>query len=100
MVATLGHAGDGNLHPTFVLPRGDAAAGLRARAAFDEVLHAGLALGGTVTGEHGVGALKRAALAKELHPVAVEPASRTQVGPGSDRNPQPRQGASARLRRR
>ena len=72
VVATLGHAGDGNLHPTFVVPRGDAAAGLRARTAFDEVLLAGLALGGTVTGEHGVGALKRAALAKELHPVAVE----------------------------
>ncbi len=72
VMATLGHAGDGNMHPTFVVPRGDAAAGLRARTAFDEVLLAGLALGGTVTGEHGVGALKRAALAKELDPVAVE----------------------------
>jgi glycolate dehydrogenase FAD-linked subunit len=71
LVATVGHAGDGNLHPSFVTPRGDAAAAVRARAAFDEVLDAARALGGTVTGEHGVGGLKRSALAAELDPVAV-----------------------------
>ncbi len=72
VVATLGHAGDGNLHPTFVMPRGDDEAAARARLAFDEVLLAGLELGGTVTGEHGVGALKRGSLGRELHPVAAE----------------------------
>lgn len=71
-VATVGHAGDGNLHPTFVMPRGDTAAMARARVAFDEVLKAGIALGGTVTGEHGVGALKRHLLRAELDPTAVE----------------------------
>ncbi len=71
-VATLGHAGDGNLHPTFVMPRGDEPAMARARRAFDEVLEAGLALGGTVTGEHGVGAIKGRLLHAELHPVARE----------------------------
>ena len=65
-VATVGHAGDGNLHPSFVTPRGDAAAAARARLAFEEVLEAGVSMGGTVTGEHGVGALKRAALGREL----------------------------------
>jgi glycolate oxidase len=71
MVATLGHAGDGNLHPTFVVPRGDVEAGARARLAFDAVLDAARELGGTVTGEHGVGALKRRALTAELDPVAA-----------------------------
>jgi glycolate dehydrogenase FAD-linked subunit len=72
VVATLGHAGDGNLHPTFVMPRGDTAAAERAGRAFDQVLEAGLALGGTVTGEHGVGLLKRALLGRELDPVATD----------------------------
>ena len=71
VVATLGHAGDGNLHPTFVTPRGDLAAAARARVAFDEVLDAARDLGGTVTGEHGVGALKGIALTAELDPVAA-----------------------------
>ena len=72
MVATLGHAGDGNFHPTFVTPRGDVEAAARARLAFDAVLDVARELGGTVTGEHGVGALKRAGLTAELDPVAAE----------------------------
>jgi glycolate oxidase len=58
-IATFGHAGDGNLHPTCVLPdpRDEAAIG-RAEAAFDEIFSAALDLGGTITGEHGVGAAK------------------------------------------
>jgi glycolate oxidase len=57
--ATFGHAGDGNLHPTIVFDPHDGDARLRAEAAFDEVFHAAMNLGGTITGEHGVGAAKR-----------------------------------------
>ena len=72
VIGTFGHAGDGNLHPTIVTPRGDADAAARALLAFDDVLEVALSLGGTVTGEHGVGLLKRAALARELDPVAID----------------------------
>ena len=64
-VLTVAHAGDGNLHPTFVFERGtEPPAGVR-RAA-DEVFAAALELGGTITGEHGVGVLKREWLARQL----------------------------------
>lgn len=72
LIATFGHAGDGNLHPTIVTPRGDADAAVRAMRAFDEVLEVGLACGGTVTGEHGVGSLKQHALFQELDEPARE----------------------------
>jgi len=66
LIATFGHAGDGNLHPTIVTPRGDDAAAVRAMSAFNEILDVGLECGGTVTGEHGVGSLKQHALFQEL----------------------------------
>jgi len=72
LIGTFGHAGDGNLHPTIVVPRGDADASVRAMAAFDDILEVALNLGGTVTGEHGIGLLKRRALAEELDPVAAQ----------------------------
>jgi glycolate oxidase len=72
MIGTFGHAGDGNLHPTIVTSRGDAAAAVRAMEAFDDILALSLRLGGTVTGEHGVGLLKRRALGQELDPVAID----------------------------
>jgi len=56
---TFGHAGDGNLHPTFVWDRGDVAAEERAHAACEELYRAAIGLGGTVTGEHGIGAARR-----------------------------------------
>jgi glycolate oxidase len=71
-IATFGHAGDGNLHPTIVTPRGDADAAARALRAFDEILDVALANEGTITGEHGVGSLKREALAKELDDVQID----------------------------
>jgi glycolate oxidase len=70
VIGTFGHAGDGNLHPTIIYPHGDDEAQQRALAAFDDILHVALRLGGTVTGEHGVGLLKRSTLALELDPVA------------------------------
>lgn len=76
MIGTFGHAGDGNLHPTIVTPRGDAEAAARGHAAFDAILHMALDLDGTVTGEHGVGLLKRSVLTRELDPVAIDLHSR------------------------
>jgi glycolate oxidase len=69
VIGTFGHAGDGNLHPTIIYAPGDSEAQLRALAAFDDILSLALRLGGTVTGEHGVGVLKRRALLDELDPV-------------------------------
>ena len=66
LIGTFGHAGDGNLHPTIVTPRGDAEAAQRGLAAFNDILEVALRLGGTVAGEHGIGLLKRDALGQEL----------------------------------
>lgn len=65
-VGTFGHAGDGNLHPTIVYDPTDDDLRRRARLVFDEIVTAALENGGTVTGEHGVGLLKREHLEKEL----------------------------------
>jgi glycolate oxidase len=70
-IGTFGHAGDGNLHPTIVYDRADPDQVKRTAAAFDDIVQAALRLGGTVTGEHGVGLLKREHLAEELGPVGV-----------------------------
>jgi len=66
LVGTFGHAGDGNMHPTVVFDRSDAVAREKAQAAFDDILRAALALGGTITGEHGVGALKQPFMTSQL----------------------------------
>ncbi len=72
VVGTFGHAGDGNLHPTFVLDRaeGDAAIA-RLEAARAELYEAALALGGTVTGEHGIGEARRDWLVRQRGEEAV-----------------------------
>jgi len=58
MIATFGHAGDGNLHPTCVVDQHDAASIDRAHKAFADIFTAAIEMGGTITGEHGVGAAK------------------------------------------
>ncbi len=70
-MSTIAHAGDGNLHPLLITPPGDDAARAAAQAAFEEILDAAIALGGTVTGEHGVGLLKREGMRRELDPLAI-----------------------------
>ncbi|MBB5806570.1 glycolate oxidase [Saccharothrix ecbatanensis] len=70
-IAVVGHAGDGNMHPTIVYDPSSADEFARAQRAFDEILGLGLALGGTITGEHGVGKIKREWLAKEIGPVGL-----------------------------
>ena len=63
-IPTLAHAGDGNLHPNFVYTGDDVPPHIWQAA--DEMFRAAVALGGTLTGEHGVGVLKRRWLADEL----------------------------------
>jgi glycolate oxidase len=58
IIGTFGHAGDGNLHPTIVFDGRDPKSVAKARVVFDEMLIDAMALGGTVTGEHGIGTLK------------------------------------------
>ncbi|MDQ2586812.1 FAD-binding oxidoreductase [Saccharothrix yanglingensis] len=71
LVGVVGHAGDGNLHPVIVVDQADPSSVERGRAVFDEIMRLGLSLGGTCTGEHGVGTLKRDWLAHELGPVGL-----------------------------
>jgi len=66
-----GHAGDGNVHASFLLDAGDDAQRARANAAAEELFELALRLGGTVTGEHGIGVLKRGQLARQWAPAAV-----------------------------
>jgi len=82
-IATVAHAGDGNLHPLLVTPPGDDEARRAAQAAFEEFLDAAIALGGTVTGEHGVGILKRDGMRRELDPgsLALQSAVRSTLDP-------------------
>ncbi|HEX4257200.1 MAG TPA: FAD-linked oxidase C-terminal domain-containing protein [Streptosporangiaceae bacterium] len=88
-IATIAHAGDGNLHPLIITPAGDDAAREAAQAAFDELLTVAIDVGGTVTGEHGVGLLKRDGMLRELDPgaVAMQTAVRQALDPRHIFNP-------------
>ena len=70
-IGVFGHAGDGNLHPCFVFDREDPAASARLHEARDDLLRAALDLGGSVTGEHGIGVVKRDYLEATRGPDAV-----------------------------
>lgn len=65
-VLTVAHAGDGNLHPTFIFDRSVSEIPPPVRAAADEVFAAALELGGTISGEHGIGVLKRDWLGQQI----------------------------------
>jgi glycolate oxidase len=88
-IATIAHAGDGNLHPLLVTPPGDDGARVAAQAAFEEFLDAAIALGGTVSGEHGIGLLKRDGMRRELDPgaLAMQDAVRQALDPLGIFNP-------------
>jgi glycolate oxidase subunit GlcD len=66
LIGTFGHAGDGNLHPTIVFDAGDEDARSRAGKAFNAVVEQALAVGGTLSGEHGVGSLKHPMVGLQL----------------------------------
>jgi glycolate oxidase len=65
-IATFGHFGDGNLHPTFLTNERDTDEMHRVEAAMKEIFECALSLGGTITGEHGVGLAKKAFLKQQL----------------------------------
>ena len=89
LIANIAHAGDGNLHPLIITDPGDEPARNRAQAAFAEILDAALALGGTVSGEHGVGLLKKPGLHQELSAevVAMHRAVKQALDPHGILNP-------------
>ncbi len=72
VIANIAHAGDGNLHPLIIAPEGDDAARARAKVAFDRIVDDCRELGGTVTGEHGVGLLKLPGARMELGDRVIE----------------------------
>ena len=67
-IPVVAHAGDGNTHPIVVFDPQDPEARARAGQAFDAIMAAAIALGGTITGEHGVGRTKKSALPAQLGP--------------------------------
>jgi glycolate oxidase len=71
-IALIAHAGDGNTHPLVVFDPTDADEERRARLAYGQVMDLAIELGGTITGEHGVGRLKKAWLPNYLGPEVME----------------------------
>lgn len=71
-IVAFGHAGDGNIHCNILYNQGDGDQEDRAYKAVDDLFDAVLSLGGTITGEHGVGITKRKYLPLEVGPVQIE----------------------------
>lgn len=69
--AAWGHAGDGNMHCTYLFDPADGARVKRAGAAADDLFGLAISLGGTVSGEHGLGRLKNGYLSAQWDPAAV-----------------------------
>jgi glycolate oxidase len=67
-IALIAHAGDGNTHPLIVFDPSDPQMEARAQLAFGEIMELAIELGGTITGEHGVGRLKRPWLEAQIGP--------------------------------
>jgi glycolate oxidase len=88
-IANVAHAGDGNLHPLMITPAGDDAARVRVQEAFEIIVDEAIAIGGTVTGEHGVGLLKMRGLAEEVGPavLAMHRAVKSALDPAGIFNP-------------
>jgi glycolate oxidase len=72
MISVIAHAGDGNTHPLIVYDPADTAMTERAHVAFGEIMDLAVGLGGTITGEHGVGRLKRPWLDGYLGPEVMD----------------------------
>jgi glycolate oxidase len=71
-VGTFGHAGDGNLHPTFLCDRRNKEEFARVEAAVDEIFDVALKLKGTLSGEHGIGKAKAKWMEKETNRATIE----------------------------
>ncbi len=71
-VVSFGHAGNGNLHVNLMVHPDDAEEMARAHAALDAMMQCVIALGGTLSGEHGIGTEKRHFIAREIDPATLE----------------------------
>jgi glycolate oxidase len=71
-IGTFGHAGDGNLHPTIVVDKNNEQEVAAAHSALADIFNLAIELGGTITGEHGVGAAKLPYLAARLGDTQME----------------------------
>lgn len=71
-IGTFGHAGDGNLHPTILTDERNKEEMARVHKAVDEIFAVALELGGTLSGEHGIGIAKMKYLEQEFGPAGVE----------------------------
>lgn len=72
LIGTFGHAGDGNLHPTILTDERDSEEMVRVEKAIEELIDAALEMGGTLSGEHGIGFTKARFLPREVGPESVE----------------------------
>jgi glycolate oxidase len=70
-IAVAGHAGDGDLHPTLFFDRANPDSARALEAANNEIIDAALSMGGTITGEHGVGTEKRQFMTRRFTPVEI-----------------------------
>ena len=88
-IVNVGHIGDGNFHPTAIYAADDPVAYRTALAADDEIAEAALAVGGTITGEHGVGSAKRRQMPMRFSPaeIAAMRAVKQAFDPGGILNP-------------
>ncbi|MBF6101175.1 FAD-binding protein [Nocardia cyriacigeorgica] len=89
VIANIAHVGDGNLHPLLLLDPSDTALRARAQQAFEDIMTEAIELGGTITGEHGVGLLKQQGLNRELAPavLAMHRAVKQALDPAGILNP-------------
>lgn len=89
MLPTIGHAGDGNMHPLLVFDATDPDEVARVKAAFADIVDLTLSLGGTIAAEHGVGTLKRAYLDQQIDPLnlAVQRRVKATFDPSGMLNP-------------
>jgi D-lactate dehydrogenase (cytochrome) len=84
----IGHVGDGNFHVVLYCNRADAAEVKQVKAAYDRMIERALAMGGTCTGEHGIGSGKRHYLEREHGPaVATMQAIKRALDPDNIMNP-------------
>lgn len=88
-IGIFGHAGDGNMHPTIVHDHGDAEGEKRAKLAFSEIVNIAQGLGGTASGEHGIGSIKRELVKAEISDsvLAIQRGIKSLLDPAGILNP-------------
>ena len=89
VIAVFGHAGDGNMHPTIVHDHGDQEGARRAIVAFGEIIELAQSLGGTASGEHGIGSIKTNFVHNEVSKevIEIQPGIKKLLDPRSILNP-------------